>query len=119
MSETTEIDIRKAFKDKYLTDAFFFVENEDQFYTLQDIAVEFGLKNPVGDTSRIKYDMHDVSTAIAPTRGVKVVKNLTFFPNNRFQESSFWVRGASYGEPKDYDKFMADYAELTTPHKAS
>lgn len=105
--------IRENFKKEYLTNAFFFVDSAEQFYTLQDIAIEFGLKNPLGGTSHIAYDMHDVSKDIAPKPGVNVAKNLTFFPDNRFQKSGFWVKGASYGQPKDYNKFIADYKKIS------
>jgi len=112
-TQTSYSVIRKNFKDEYLTNAFFFVDSEEQFNTLQDIAVEFGLKNPAGNTERIAYDMHDVSINIAPVRGVNVAKNLAFFPNNRFQKCDFWVRNASYGSPKDFHKFMTHYKMLT------
>lgn len=104
---------REQFKKKYLTDAFFFVENEEQFNKLQDVAVEFGLVNPIGGKSFIKYDMHDVSTSIAPEPGIKVAKNLTIFPDNKFQQSEFWVRDASYGQPKCYEQFLNDYCHLS------
>ena len=112
-SQVGRLVMRENFKKEYLTDAFFFVDSAEQFYALQDIAIEFGLKNPVGDTSYIAYDMHDVSKDIAPKPGIKVAKNLTFFPDNRFQKSGFWVKGASYGQPKDYNKFMADYKKIS------
>ena len=103
---------RDEFKKEYLTYAFFFVDNREQFETLQKIGIEFGLKNPTGDTSLIKYDMHDVSKDIAPIPNVKVAKNLTFFPDNRFQKSGFWVRDCEYGEPKNYEQFIKDYESL-------
>lgn len=103
---------RQEFKEKYLTDAFFFVNNESEFTRLQEIGLEFGLTNPIGGKSLIKYDLHDVSKKIAPRPGIKVAKNLTFFPNGKFQQSGFWVRGASYGDPKNFDQFIRDYDSL-------
>lgn len=103
---------RQEFKEEYLTDAFFFVENKEQFERLQHIALEFGLKNPIGEADLIHYDWHDFSKRLAPEPGIKVAKNLTFFPDNRFQQSGFWVKGASYGDPKDYDMFINDYKSI-------
>lgn len=104
---------RKDFQDKYLTDAFFFVENRKQFETLQKIGIEFGLTNHTGNAELIEYDMHNVSIDLAPMPNVKVAKNLTFFPQGYFQQSCFWVRGARYGEPKDFKEFITDYNKLS------
>ena len=103
---------RDEFKNKYLTNAFFFVDSRYQFEKLQEIGIEFGLVSPTGDKSLIEYDMYNVSTSIAPKPNVNVAKNLTFFPDGRFQKSSFWVKGARYGEPKSFDKFIKDYNSL-------
>ncbi len=103
---------KEQFKSEYLTNAFFFVKNRYQFEKLQEVGIEFGLVSPTGCSKLIEYDMYNVSTSIAPRPNIKVAKNLTFFPDGRFQKSSFWVRGASYGEPKDFDKFIEDYNSI-------
>ena len=105
---------REKFKQDYLTDAFYFVETEEEFISLQKIGLEFGFTNPIGETSLIAYDMHDVCKKIAPEPGVKVAKNLTFFPEGRFQESGFWVCNASYGEPKKSKQCIDAYNKLNT-----
>jgi len=103
---------REEFKQQFLTDSFYFVDSREEFETLQKIGLEFGVKNPVGDETLIEYDLHDVSPKIAPNPGVKVAKNLTFFPDNRFQKSGFWVSGASYGEPKRLADITPYYESL-------
>lgn len=103
---------REQFKKEFLTDAFFFVKSREEFETLQKVGLEFGLKNPNGDESIIHYDLHDISTTLAPEPGVKVAKNLTFFPCGKFQKSGFWVSGASYGDPKFFDDFINAYNSL-------
>ena len=105
---------REEFKKKYLTDAFYFVENKDDFVMLQTIGIWFGFKNPIGDTSLIAYDLYDVSKAIAPKPGTRVAENLVFFPNGIFQITDFWVDGASYGEPKSVKECVEAYDALTT-----
>jgi len=106
------VKMKTIFIKKWLTNSFFFVENREQFETLQKIGIEFGLTNHIKTTELIEYDMHNVSKEIAPLPNRKVSKNLTFFPEGYFQESGFWVQDASYGEPKNYDKFIKEYNEL-------
>jgi len=81
---------------------------------LQVIGVWFGLKNPIGGTDLIAYDMHNVSKDIAPNPGVEVAKNLTFSPEGRFQKSAFWVDGASYGQPKSVKSCVDAYNALSS-----
>ena len=69
---------RQEFKDEYLTDAFFFVKNEDEFVMLQMIGIWFGLKNHIGGTDLIDY---------RPDRGI--AKNLTFFQKGNFKCLTF------------------------------
>jgi hypothetical protein len=95
---------REEFKKEYLTHAFFFVTSEEQFTTLQKVGIEFGLKDPIGEQGIIEYDGH-----CGPA------ENLTFLPEGRYMKSAFWVRGANYGDPKEYDQFVADYEGLEAP----
>ena len=60
----------------------------------------------------MEYDKYNLSKKIAPLPNVKVAKNLTFFLEGKFQISGFWVNGASYGQPKDYDLFLKEYKNL-------
>lgn len=99
---------REEFKQKFLTDAFYFVDSREEFETLQKIGLEFGIKNPSGAENLIEYDLYNISPKIAPKPGVKIAKNLTFFPDNRFQKSGSW-----YGEPKRLADIMPYYESLT------
>jgi hypothetical protein len=78
---------------------------------LQMIGVSFGLKNPFGGTELLAYDMHNVSPKNYK-KGERVAKNLTFFPEGKFQKSAFWISGASYGEPKCLKACINDYNTL-------
>ena len=103
---------REEFKKEFLTDAFFFVNNRRQFETLQEVGLEFGLVNPIGDHDLIAYDRFDIPGNYVSKPGVDVAKNLTFFPDGKFQKSECWFSGASYGKPKNYVLFMQEYACL-------
>jgi len=93
---------RDEFKEKYLDNAFYWI-TKDNYIKLQTIMQEFGIKCHTGEGV---IGWHDG------------FKNLATFKPDRFhdleyyQKTDCWFPNASYGEPKDYDLMLNDYATI-------
>jgi hypothetical protein len=95
---------RAEFKEKYLSNNFFWVSSEEQADKIQSIMLEFGLRCHTGDKSKIKWH--------------EGFKNIVAFPRDKFHDFEYFqkvdvcLRNASYGEPVNYEAFLSDYNSL-------
>ena len=93
---------RKQFKKEYLTNAFFWI-NEDNYFKIQEILNEFEIKCHTGN-GIIKW--HDEFT------------NLCTFEKDKFhnfeyyQKIDVWLPNSRYGEPKNIERLLNYYKEL-------
>jgi len=95
---------RENFIDKYIKDAFFWIRNEEESEFIQGVLIEFGLCNPIGEKSPIKYSD-------------KLTNICTFNPDIHhktiyFQRADVWLPNARYREPVDYEQFYYDYFSI-------
>jgi len=93
---------KTIFKEKYLTDSFFFIKNEKQASQLQEIAIEMGCLCHTGKPEIIEWH--------------EGFKNLMFWAKGEktfFQKISFFLPGSSYGDPVSWESFMDDYNRIT------
>lgn len=84
---------RQQFKDKYLTNAFFWI-NKENHLKIQEILQEFGIKCHAGKGF---INWHDN------------FKNLVTFEPDKwhdfeyYQKADMWIPNARYGEPKNIE----------------
>lgn len=93
-------DKKSEFKNKYFTDNFYWV-NENNYQKLQEIGIEVGCLNPIGETSIIKW--HD---------GFKNLGFRTYSLNNgitRFQKEPFLLHNET---ATNYEEMLAEYELL-------
>ena len=90
------------FKDKYLKNAFFWV-NEENHLKIQEVMMKCGFYPHIGQT---------------PIKWHKGFRNLaTFEPDKNhkywyYQKVDMWIPNARYGEPKNVDSFLKDFKTI-------
>lgn len=96
---------QEQFIEKYINDAFYWINNIEQCNRVQEILLEFGLTNPIEKFDPIDYH--------------KGFTNLCTFPADKrhrcsyFQKADMWHPNARYGQPVNYEEFLNDYSNLT------
>ena len=91
---------KEEFKNKHFRDSFYWI-TDDNFEPLQEIAVEMGLTWHTGDREILPFAEYSR-------------KNLWMSPDGVFQALNWWTRGASYGEPVDFKKMVADLKDINS-----
>lgn len=91
---------KKEFKDKYFTNNFYWI-NEENYKTIQKIGIEIGCLNPNGERQAIEW--HE---------GFKNLGFRTYEKNNnvtKFQKEPFLLHNE---EATDYNEMIAEYNKL-------
>lgn len=104
---------REQFKEKYLSNKFFWINNQEECETIQNIALEFGLLCHTGDKKIIEYKL-DNYPQIKPMSKIKMFKD-----DGRgfdyFQKVDMYYE--SMGKPVDFKEFISDYEKVKKyPH---
>ena len=90
------------FKEKYLKNAFFWV-NQENHIEIQEIMMKCGFYPHTGHT---------------PIKWHEGFKNLVTFPPDKnhnhwyYQKADMWIPNARYGEPVNIESFFADYKTI-------
>ena len=95
---------RNEFKQKYLIDAFFWV-NEFNHKIVQNILQEFGIICHTG-TGFIKWHEGFVNICTFHADG--------FHDFDYYQKVDAWFPDSSYGDPKNIELMRLDYLEIDT-----
>ena len=93
---------RQTFKQKYLTNAFFWI-NKENHIEIQKILQEFGIRLHTGSGFIKWHEGFKNFCTFAPNKFIK---------HEFYQKVDVWLPNASYGEPKNIELLLSDYEAL-------